>query len=79
MLKVRRTFGARVNAIAFANPSQSPAVTAPPKGEPSLIPSNTRIGADLPLPTGEVAMPLGIDGEGCVGGDAVFSPLSHLR
>ena len=57
MLKVRRTFGARVNAIAFANPSQSPAVTAPPKGEPSLIPSNTRIGADLPLPTGEVAMP----------------------
>ena len=63
MLKVRRTFGARVNAIAFANPSQSPSVTAPQKGEPRLIPSNTRIGAGLPLPAGEVAA-RSADGEG---------------
>ena len=38
-------------------PSQSPAVTAPPKGEPRLIPGHTHFEAGLPLPAGEVAMP----------------------
>ena len=54
-MKVRRTFGA---------PSQSPAVTAPPKGEPRRIPACIRNRTFLPLPAGEVAMPQGIDGEG---------------
>ena len=35
-----------------------------PKGEPRLIPTVIPIGAFLPLPSGEVAMPSGIDGEG---------------
>ena len=52
--------------VAIAPPSQSPAVPAPPKGEPSLIPTYTHIEAGLPLPSGEVAMPQGIDGEGSI-------------
>ena len=34
----------------------------------------TCIGAFSPLPSGEVAMPLGIDGEGGVGGGVLASP-----
>ena len=48
---------------AGAQPSQSPAVTAPPKGEPRRIPVCTCIGAFLPLPAGEVAA-RSADGEG---------------
>ena len=33
-----------------------------------------RIGVFLPLPSGEVAMPLGIDGEGGVGGGVLDAP-----
>ena len=62
---------------ADVQPSQSPAVTAPPKGEPSRVPVCTCIGAFLPLPSGEVAMPSGIDGEGDVSGiEALATPLS---
>ena len=40
-------------SAARVQPSQSPAVTAPPKGEPRH--AHARIGATLPLPSGEVA------------------------
>ena len=60
--------------VATVPPSQSPAVTAPPKGEPSLIPTYTHIEAGLPLPSGEVAMPQGIDGEGVCRGRCPPSP-----
>ena len=63
ILKVRRTFGARKRAVTLVTPSQSPAVTAPPKGEPRHIPVNTCIGAFLPLSLGEVAA-RSADGEG---------------
>ena len=53
--------------MPFVQPSQSPAVTAPPKGEPRRIFTNTRKRRFLPLPSGEVAMPKGIDGEGDAG------------
>ena len=56
----RRTPKTFENVPAVAMPSQSPSVTAPPKGEPRQ--NRTRIRAFLPLPMGEVAMPQGIDG-----------------
>ena len=49
-------------SAARVQPSQSPAVTAPPKGEPRH--AHTRIGAALPLPSGEVAAARAADGEG---------------
>ena len=54
----------RPEAVPYMQPAQSPSVTAPPEGEPRHVPACTCIGAVLPLPSGEVAMPQGIDGEG---------------
>ena len=76
----RRTPKAFENVPAVAMPSQSPAVTAPPKGEPRQ--NRTRIRAFLPLPMGEVAMPQGIDGEGRRGDNPhpiVHCPLSIIH
>ena len=57
-------------------PSQSPAVTAPPKGEPSLISTSTRNRRFLPLPTGEVAA-RSADGEGVCKRAATFATPSQ--
>ena len=69
----RLAFGKGRYARPPAGGCQSPAMTAPPKGEPRrgrclhrpvVLKNRVIIGAGLPLPAGEVAMPSGIDGEG---------------
>ena len=76
VLKVRRTFGAWVKMVPLfwfaGRPEVVPYIRAlggvarVGGGVPDTPPYATRtcIGAFLPLPAGEVAMPSGIDGEG---------------
>ena len=68
--------GASKRAATLATPSQSPAVTAPPKGEPSRIPACTRNRMLLPLPSGEVAA-RSADGEGVCKRAATFATPSQ--
>ena len=69
------SLGRVVQRRCRVQPSQSSSMTAPPKGEPSLISSNSCQRTFLPLPSGEVAMPQGIDGEGRCCGTSGGRPL----
>ena len=78
-LKVRRTFEAQTKTKPLIDSAGRPALSvtcgdSSPKGGAKTCLYCTCIGAFLPLPSGEVTMPSGIDGDGDVGGDAHIAP-----